>query len=155
MIHTRSHLRRTTASLLVCVNLLFLLLATPAHAEEVLKEISVQQLMSIMNSEGYSVTISSDGLLIVWRIDNDKAILSIPRTKSAIVFSAGSDDLSTLEKVNAFNRSSVFSRAFLTDDGNPRLRLDFDLTGGVTDANIHNFLRICRISFTRWRKAVL
>jgi len=134
--------------------LLLFLLVTPAHAEELLKEISVQQLLAIMNSEGYSATIGNDGR-ITWRIDNDSALLSIPDNKRAIVFVAGFGDLSTLEKVNAFNRSSSFSRAFLTDDGNPRLRLDFDLTGGVTDANIHSFLRICRISFTRWRKAVL
>jgi len=138
--------------------LLALLLALPAPAAERLHtSISGEALRGIMLAEGYNaqaLTLDKDGD-VVWKLDGYRTNLIIDDDGDSIEFSSAFTDPSTLEKVNAWNRSKRYSRSYLDADGDPVLELDLDLSGGVTQERILDFLRTCELSFEAWRKEVL
>lgn len=53
----------------------------------------------------------------------------------------------TMDKVNAWNRSKRYSRAYLDEEGDPHLELDLDLEGGLTEARIADFIRTSVASY--------
>ncbi|MCS7218328.1 MAG: YbjN domain-containing protein [Thermus sp.] len=58
----------------------------------------------------------------------------------------GLPDKLPLERINEWNRRYRFSRSYLDEDGDPVLEADLDLTGGVADAAIRNFLQTFELS---------
>lgn len=52
----------------------------------------------------------------------------------------------SMGQINEWNKSKLFSRAYLDSDGDPHLESDIDIEGGVSRETIRDFFRTYRIS---------
>jgi hypothetical protein len=141
---------------LILSSLLFLTLlwAQPAQAQ-LIQRMSTAELSKLMNEEGYSTTVDADGDLI-WKIEGYRTLLVIGSSKNNLLFRASFAQKGVpLSKVNAWNQSKRYSRAYLDSDGDPALQLDLDMDGGVGKERIKDFLKTCGISLRTWLKEVV
>ena len=60
----------------------------------------------------------------------------------------------TLELINEWNSTKIFSRAYLDEDRDPHLEADLDLDGGVTRNALKEFFRTYRVSVKSFRKHI-
>ena len=122
----------------------------------VLHNVSLADLRSIVKTEGYVVERFQEGGPLRFKMEGLKVQLFIYDEGTAIQFHCGWVDTDvTLEKVNTWNRTKRFSRAYLDEDGDPHLELDLDLDGGATLARISDFLGTCRLSASAFSREVL
>ncbi len=118
--------------------------------EKVIESITVDELIELMEGEGYAVETHKLGFL-QWKIEGFRCQLFIADDAEALQFHVSfGDGNATLQKVNDWNATKRFSRTYLDDEGDPHLELDLDLAGGVTEARIKDYLRTCRVSFGAW-----
>jgi len=119
-------------------------------------EINQAELMRIMEKDGYAISKAPAGENIHWRIDGRVTLLLISENRLSVQFYVGiTDSNGNLERVNAWNTSRRYSRSYMDRDGDPVLELDLDLTGGITEARIRDFLLTCRLSLTQWMDEVV
>jgi hypothetical protein len=119
-------------------------------------EINQAELMRIMEKDGYAVSKAPVGENIHWRIDGRVTLLLISENKLSVQFYVGiTDSNGNLERVNNWNTNRRYSRSYMDRDGDPVLELDLDITGGVTEARIRDFLLTCRLSLTQWMDEVV
>lgn len=57
----------------------------------------------------------------------------------------------TLEKVNEWNKTKRFSRAYLDSDGDPNVEYDIDLEGGVSTGAVREGIRTFGIVITAFK----
>jgi hypothetical protein len=109
---------------------------TRAELEKVLasKELASEQLPNLENV----LIITVEGIKILLILDDDGDALQ------AHMGGTGTD--ATLEKVNQWNASKRFSRAYIDDDGDPVIELDLDLEGGITMARVDDFIDTVLVS---------
>lgn len=119
----------------------------------VFNSIHVTQLEQIMQQQGYTVEVDSDGD-ILWRLDGMTMFILVQDTALQF-YSVLPGVESSLETVNEWNRTKRYSRSYLDSDQDPVLELDLDLAGGVTEDRIIDFLSTCRLSFSAWLKEVM
>lgn len=125
-----------------------------AQRPAIITTLSKAQLYELMKAEGYAVSIDEDGDLL-WKIDGLRTFMfSVGQGDSLQFHTAFSDGDATLEKINAWNRDIRYSRTYLDESGDPHLELDLDLTGGVTQARILDFIQTCQISLRHWIESV-
>lgn len=126
-----------------------------AGQHTVLKRITLREISETMQQEGYAVTVRDDSY-IEWRIDGRKSQIFVADDGRSLLFhTAFLDTKATLATINDWNRSKKYSRSYLDDDADPHLELDLDLSGGITEARVIDFLATCRQSFERWVKEVV
>ncbi len=126
-----------------------------AAADDVVETISAEQLMTLMQREGYAVELHEAGF-VLWKIDGYRSHLFIADDAEAIQFHISfGDGNATLKKVNEWNATKRFSRTYLDEDGDPHLELDLDLEGGVTEKRIADYLRTCKVSLSAWCSEVV
>jgi len=126
-----------------------------AGQRTVLKRITLREITATMKQEGYAITMRDDSY-VEWRIDGRKSQIFVADDGRSVQFhTAFLDTKATLNTVNDWNQSKKYSRSYLDDDGDPHLQLDLDLSGGITEARIIDFLATCRQSFERWLKEVV
>ena len=119
------------------------------------QRITVWKISETMKQEGYAVTIRDESY-VEWRIDGRKSQIFVADDGQSLQFHAAFlDTQATLATVNDWNRSKKYSRSYLDKDGDPHLELDLDLSGGITEARVIDFLATCRQSFERWVKDVI
>ncbi len=151
-------IRKTIHSIFIVGFLLTWVWSTEISAEQsdkIISSVSRNQIMEIMKSEGYAVTINDAGN-ILWKIDGINAFMFVSNNEESLQFFSGiRDGNSTMEKVNDWNKTMRFSRSYLDDDRDPILELDLDLAGGVTKDRIVDFLKTCRSSFNAWISQVV
>lgn len=122
----------------------------------VLDRINLTELAAIAKAEGYFVEPYEPDGPLRFKIEGLKVQLFIYDEGEAIQFHCGWVDTDvTLEKVNAWNRTHRFSRAYLDENGDPHLELDLDLAGGGTLARVTSFLGTCRVSLSAFSREVL
>ncbi|MBN2170238.1 MAG: YbjN domain-containing protein [Candidatus Krumholzibacteriota bacterium] len=151
--------RKLFVPAMIMLVLMFAVGAVAALATEpdttVIETIDGEALKDILQGEGFTnIEIDEDGD-IVMRMEGSKILFLIAKDKAAIQFSyavAGTN--ADMQKVNQWNVSKRFSRAFLDDENDPHLELDIDLAGGVTIARVRDFIRTCRISLVTFRVEV-
>lgn len=126
------------------------------QSENILTEITAQDLMSLMQAEGYTVSIDKDGD-ISWKVDGYNTSVILYKGTSIQFYSAFSndDDNVSLEAVNAWNRDKRYSKTYLDEKGSPCLELDLDFEGGVTRSRLINFLTVSKLSFELWVRDVI
>lgn len=130
-------------------------LAIRTESTEIFREISQRRILEILLSEGYSAEPLTREM-VSWRIEGFKAQVLVSEDGTALQFhSSFDDDEANLRSVNDWNKRHRFSRCYLDDDGDPHLALDLDLAGGVTNERIVDFLKTCRLSFSRWIEEVI
>lgn len=60
----------------------------------------------------------------------------------------------TLAQVNEWNRTKMFSRAYLDEDGDPHIEADLDLDGGVTREALKQFFKTYRVTVKAFTKHI-
>lgn len=63
-------------------------------------------------------------------------------------------DKANLSKINDWNRSKRYSRAYIDKEGDPVIELDLDLVGGITPARFVDFVKTVRVSVVQYMKHV-
>ncbi|QDU41027.1 hypothetical protein Mal4_53920 [Maioricimonas rarisocia] len=124
--------------------------------QQIVKSLSGQELQNILRAEGYfNVEVDADGDLN-FKIEGTKVQIFVANDQESIQFhSAWAGTNATLRKVNEWNKTKKYSKAYLDDDGDPHLELDLDLAGGVTVARIKDFVLTCKLSLNLFQQEVL
>lgn len=143
------------------LSVLSVLFAAPLSAQnlsdsQILTTITTAQVQSILSADGFAGSeIDKDGDVAfriegrrVWIILGDDA----DRLEARLVWTGTN---ATLAKVNQWNRTRWFSKAYLDDDGDPWLIFDLDLRGGVTVGRVKTFVRSIRSSMAPFEREVL
>ena len=120
--------------------------ATPsvAAAQEVLTTVSDTRIESILGGMGFDYTKVKDGTY-KFELNGYKVLLILENsnTDAQLYFALG-DVQTTMAKMNEWNKSKRFSRAYMDNDGNPALESDINFDGGVTEENIKTFVKLYR-----------
>ena len=119
---------------------------------ELFSALTAEQMAAILQEQGYRAVVgtSEDGLpeiesgtqgLTYWVYFYDCGDAE-PRACTNITFFTflTKTDAMTLEAVNDWNLNRRFGRAYLDQNGNANLSMDIDLIGGVTRANLEDWL---------------
>jgi hypothetical protein len=61
----------------------------------------------------------------------------------------------TLQRVNEWNSTTKWSKAWLNDDGEPVLECDLDLSGGVTASSLVSYFQVFQASVPLFQKKVV
>lgn len=105
---------------------------------------------------GYTgIDVDKDGDLVV-HIQGMRVLVlvgSADGTSMQMRFAMAGTD-ATLDRVNTWNRTKMYSRAYLDDDGDPVLEAEQDLTGGVTEDRLKDFIKTFGISLSTFLKEV-
>jgi len=119
-----------------------------------MSSITIPEIKAILSAEGYTEFLIEKDNYIVFKMDGIKVFFLIYTVTdgSSIELGAGwSGTKATMSRMNEWNRTKRFSRAYIDEDGDPNLVLDLDLAGGVTVARIKSFLVTARTSFLLFR----
>jgi hypothetical protein len=132
-----------------------ILLNTPAFAADdtIYEKITPSQLITLI--ESLSDTAKEKGEnIVIWEIDGDSiSAVKISDDQTNMLFMFFDKNLKgTPEKVNKWNSEKAFSKSYLDDEGDAFLELDFSFKGGVTEANIKSFLKLCVASYRAFTK---
>ena len=146
----------------ICVSTLFsfLLLCSPLLASQTssvkfYETISVDQLLELMQDQDYNVEKTEDDD-VLWRIDGYSTWIIPMHGDSSLLFYTGFTDAEvTLRKVNDWNGQTLYARSYLDDDGDPILEHALNLSGGVTESRILDFVSISRDIFIKWQRDVV
>jgi hypothetical protein len=116
-----------------------------AASSTVYNSIDQPKLINILRTIGGSA-VEKDDDTVIWMIDDDVKIAIIKindKNNGLILFYFSNNIKLSPEKVNEWNMDKYVSKIFLDKDGDPFLELDYDLTGGVSEANIISFFNKC------------
>jgi len=126
------------------------LLAAPGFtpsmaAQEVVSEVSTDQLQKLLESMGYEVEQPKEDVL-QFAIEGHTA-LAINKKKNVQLYSyfKKQQKKMDLKKVNEWNATKRFSRAYLDEDGDAVIEWDIDLEGGTTSGALKESIRTYRI----------
>lgn len=125
------------------------LLAAPvltpsAAAQVVVEEVSTQQLQTMLESMGYEVEQPKENLL-QFAIEGHTAIIVNNKTNFQLYSYFEKKKKVDLKKINEWNASKRFSRAYLDKDGDAVIEWDVDLEGGTTAGAIKESIKTYRI----------
>lgn len=145
--------------LFFCFSLIFLLGFGTMNAVQAktYTKINQKQLVKLLVKGGYAASASEkyDNQVEI-KFDGYKTFMFIDSKGITIEYVALFTKTKTdMEHVNKWNQNRRYSRSYIDSDGDLFLKLDLDLTGGVTDKNILHFAQLCKISFEAWRKEVV
>ncbi|GEO82657.1 YbjN domain-containing protein [Pararhodospirillum oryzae] len=123
----------------------------------VVEHLTASQVEQILQSQGFTnITTDQDGDLVVM-MQGVKVLVLIGSNKGTSIdmqFSM-SGTQATMEKVNTWNKTRRYSRAYLDDDGDPVLEAEQDLAGGVTTARLVDFFQTFVQSLSTFSREVL
>ena len=125
------------------------LLAAPGFtpcvaAQEVLTEVSTEQLQKMLESMGYDVHQPKEDVL-QFAIEGHTAVLFNKKTNVQFYSFFKKQKKMDLKKVNEWNATKRFSRAYLDQDGDAVIEWDVDLEGGTTAGALKESIRTYRL----------
>lgn len=132
-------------------------LTLPAAAAEctVLKTIDGKKVAALIEQGNMgTATLSQNGSSLRWKPLGNAAQTTLyigedgENLQFHTAFSTERDI--SLSAINAWNQNKRFSRTYLDDEKDPHLELDLDLTGGVCEDNVRDFLKTARVSLLVW-----
>jgi len=146
----RSSMRFILASVLLS------LVAVPVLAQEgknaaasegsgVITTLSPKAAEQILKGMGFEVEQPKEGVF-VFPLAGYKALLFLSKNRTSLQLYAGFKKKASVAKVNEWNKSKRFSRAYIDDEGDPVIESDLDLEGGSTVGAIQEFIRTFRLS---------
>jgi capsule polysaccharide export protein KpsC/LpsZ len=116
----------------------------PMAAQEVVSEVSTEQLQKMLESMGYEVEQPKEDVL-EFAIEGHTA-LAINKKKNIQLYSYFQKQKKMdLKKVNEWNATKRFSRAYLDQDGDAVIEWDVDLEGGTTAGALKESIRTYRL----------
>lgn len=112
----------------------------PARSStDVVDTLTTDALLRLVSEMGVPVMLRANGALSLGLNGQRVDVEIIGKTLQA--YHGVSNVRLPLEAVNGWNQNSRFSRSYLDADGDPCIRMDFDLDGGVTVASVRVWLR--------------
>ncbi|MGG7567935.1 YbjN domain-containing protein [Rhodovulum sp. DZ06] len=141
-----------------------LLLSAPAAAEDLFTPQNSMNILRFLKDDGYKATMdvdasgrpkissSAEGVnFTVFFYDcTDKTDCR------SIQFHAGFNkrDPMTTAEMNAWNRSKRYARAYVTDDGDPIIKMDINMDYGVSRRNFGDTFHIWRLLLADFKKHI-
>jgi hypothetical protein len=118
-----------------------------AQDDTIFNSITTFQLVSILEAEGYTAEDKGDNIIELKLKNDSDAFVKISDKNDNVIFAFFDAEIETSEeKVNKWNQTKSYSKAFFDKDQDVWLELDLSLNGGVTKTNIINFFDLCVIS---------
>jgi hypothetical protein len=116
--------------------------ARPVAAQDVMTAVSAKHIEAVLTGMGFDFTQKNDH---TWKFElADKNVLLFlenDNTDAQLYIGFGDTKVSP-SKMNEWNKSHRFTRAYADDDSNPVLESDLDFTGGVTDETIKAWIKL-------------
>jgi hypothetical protein len=118
---------------------------------------TADDLQALLRTEGYTVDRVDAQGNVVFKVEGTKVLALIQSNKTTIVFHIGWSGAAeaTQKKVNDWNKTKLYSRAYLDDEGDPALELDLDLRDGVTMGHAKRVLKSIGPTMSQFKKDVL
>jgi len=134
--------RAARTSLGLSLLLLGSTLPRAATAQDVMTAISDKHMESVLDEMGIDYTKSKEH---TWKLKLDSRtvllFLEHDNTDSQLYIGFGDKTVSP-SKMNEWNKSKRFGRAYADDDSNPVLESDLDFAGGVTDDTLKAWIKL-------------
>ena len=116
----------------------------PVAAQQVVSEVSTDELQKMLESMGYEVEQPKEDVL-QFAIEGHTA-LAINKKQNVRLYSYfKKQKKADLKKVNEWNATKRFSRAYLDEDGDAVIEWDIDLEGGTTAGALKESIRTYRL----------
>jgi len=133
--------------------------AAPGVDARIIKTITGAELNDILTEAGYpGGKVDDDGDVFI-KIEDRAVYFLIANNKDSIQAKAAwrTSDTSrpSIEKLNNWNRTKRYSKAYYDSERDPVLQLDLDLAGGITVARIKDFALTVRASVRAFADEVL
>jgi putative sensory transduction regulator len=117
----------------------------PMAAQEVVSEVSTEQLRKLLESMGYEVEQPKEDML-QFAIEGHTALIVNKKTNLQFYsYFKKQKKKMDLKKVNEWNATKRFSRAYLDQDGDAVIEWDVDLEGGTTAGALKESIRTYRV----------
>ena len=119
-------------------------LAPRMAAQEVLSEVSTEQLQKLLEGMGYEVEQPKEDVL-QFAIEGHTAVIINKKTNIQFYSFFKKKKSMDLKKVNEWNATKRFSRVYLDRDGDAVIEWDVDLEGGATAGGLKESIRTYRL----------
>lgn len=130
--------------LVVGVALLTAILPRTTLAQDVMTTVSDKHMEGILDGMGLDYTKMKDHTY-KFELGSYKVLLFLENDNSdAQLYIGFSDKTVTAKRMNEWNKSKRFARAYVDGDENPVLEADLDFAGGVTDDTIKAWIKLYR-----------
>lgn len=117
----------------------------PMAAQQVVGEVSTDQLQKMLESMGYEVEQPKEDML-QFAIEGHTALIVNKKTNIQFYsYFKKQKKKMDLKKVNEWNATKRFSRAYLDQDGDAVIEWDVDLEGGTTAGALKESIRTYRV----------
>jgi hypothetical protein len=147
-------MRKPVLAALLCCWLLMGAAPTDSKVELITK-ISADELIAVLKEEGFSAKSDRPEVVAV-KVEGLNVLFVLPEDHYSVQAYAGfKSDKGTLSRVNEWNRTHRFSRAYIDNDGDPVIELDLDLTGGISKQRLVDYIKTVRISVLAYARHVL
>jgi hypothetical protein len=114
---------------------------TPAKGEKLITRLSAAQLEEILKAEGWKYEKQGEGIYLFKSQGLNLMVRTREQNMGAwAVFAL--DEPPSLTKLNEWNNKKAFARAYLNDKNQAIVDCDLLVVGGVTEANIREWLRL-------------
>lgn len=113
-------------------------------AQEILSEVSTEQLQKMLESMGYEVVQPRENVL-QFAIEGHPAVIFNNKTNIQFYSYFKKQKKTDLKKVNEWNATKRFSRVYLDQDGDVVIEWDVDLEGGTTTGALKESIRTYRL----------
>lgn len=125
------------------------LLAAPGFAphvaaQDVLSEVSTEQLQKMLEGMGYEVEQPKEDVL-QFAIEGHTAVIFNKKTNIQFYSFFKKKKTMDLKKVNEWNATKRFSRVYIDGDGDAVIEWDVDLEGGTTTGALKESIRTYRV----------
>lgn len=125
-----------------------------AGAAENYSQITDQQLIGILTEEGFSPKLTKPNVIAL-KMEGRSVGFFIAEGNGNIQAYAGfKSPKASLSRINTWNKSKRYSRAYMDDDGDPAIELDLDLAGGVTKERIADYIRTVSLSVSAFAGSI-
>ena len=116
----------------------------PMAAQGVVSEVSTEQLQKMLESMGYEVEHPKEDVL-QFAIEGHSALVINKKQNIQLYSYFKKQKKMDLKKINEWNATKRFSRAYLDQDGDAVIEWDIDLEGGTTAGALKESIRTYRI----------
>lgn len=120
-------------------------------ADDVVAKMGAGRIERIMQQLGLQNVTEIDNNTYRFEFDGLK-ILLFNKEDTMQLYAGFSGAKISLSRINEWNRTKRFTRAYLDKDNDPVLEGDIELTGGVTDKNVKEWVKTYQVSIRAYKK---
>lgn len=133
---------------------IFLAAPTQVHAADILKNLSANEVESLLENEGYSaVEVLSDSSLRV-RVDGRGYLITIFDDGDLQLYYGITGSNADTDDMNTWNRTKRLSRAYIDLEGDPVVEADLLADRGITRVQFANFMTVFQSTVSQFRDFV-